>query len=102
MGLELIPADQFTIQELADIYNQTRVDYLIPMAMSADRLGEYIHDFDVNLACSGVARSADGEMLGLIFLGMRQHIAWITRLGVLPSARRCGAGAAPGCVPAEA
>jgi ribosomal protein S18 acetylase RimI-like enzyme len=93
MPIELIAADQFTIQELADIYNQTRVDYLIPMAMSADRLGEYVHDFDVDLACSSVARTAEGEILGLIMLGVRRNLAWITRLGVLPAVRRHGAGA---------
>ena len=94
MPIELVAADQFTIHELADIYIQTRVDYLIPMAMSADRLGEYIHDFDVDLACSSVARSIEGDFWGLIFLGVRQKLAWITRLGVVPSARRAGAGAA--------
>lgn len=93
-SIEMIAADQFTIQELADIYNQTRVDYLIPMAMSADRLGEYIHDFDVDLGYSSVARSPAGELLGLIFLGVRRNLAWITRLGVLPAARRAGAGSA--------
>ena len=94
MSIELIAADQFTIQELAEVYNQTRVDYLIPMAMSADRLAEYVHDFDVDLARSCVARSAEGQVLGLIMLGMRRNLAWITRLGVLPAARRNGAGAA--------
>ena len=41
MTIEIIPAAQFTIQELTDLYNQTRVDYLVPMPMSADRLAEY-------------------------------------------------------------
>jgi hypothetical protein len=41
-----------------------------------------------------VARHADGEVLGLSMLGFRNGIAWITRLGVLPSTRRTGAGSA--------
>jgi len=92
--MELIPADQFTMQELTELYNQTRVDYLVPMPMSADRLSEYVRDFNVDLHHSTIARSADGEVLGLSMLGFRNQIAWITRLGVLPSTRRTGAGSA--------
>ncbi len=93
MSVEIIPADRFTIQELTDLYNQTRVDYLVPMPMNADRLSEYVHDFNVDLRQSCVARDANtGQVLGLSMLGIRQDIAWITRLGVLPSTRRTGAG----------
>jgi len=94
MSVEIIPADRFTIQELADLYNQTRVDYLVPMPMSADRLSEYVHDFDVDLRLSCVAHGTGGQVLGLSMLGVRKNIAWITRLGVIPSTRRTGAGSA--------
>jgi len=94
MTIEIIPADRFSLHELTELYNQTRVDYLIPMPMNADRLGEYVHDFDVDLHHSAVARSADGQVLGLSMLGIRGEVAWITRLGVLPAARRTGAGSA--------
>ena len=94
MTLEIIPAEKFTIQELTDLYNQTRVDYLVPMPMSVDRLAEYIRDFDVDLTCSCVARADNGQVLGLGMLGIREDRAWITRLGVLPDTRRSGAGAA--------
>src|SRR5262245_43508689 len=94
MTIEIIPADRFTLQQLTDLYNQTRVDYLIPMPMNADRLAEYIHDFDVDLHHSCVARFAEGQVLGLSMLGYRRNIAWITRLGVLPASRRTGAGSA--------
>ena len=94
MTIELIPAAQFTIHELTDLYNQTRVDYLVPMPMNPDRLAEYIRDFDVDLSCSCVARAENGQILGLGMLGVRDNRAWITRLGVLPVTRRSGAGAA--------
>jgi ribosomal protein S18 acetylase RimI-like enzyme len=94
MTIELISAAQFTIQELTDLYNRTRVDYLVPMPMSADRLAEYIHDFDVDLSCSCVACTDDKQVLGLGMLGVRGKRTWITRLGVLPITRRSGAGAA--------
>lgn len=94
MTIELIPADQFTMQELTDLYNQTRVDYLVPMPMNAGRLAEYVHDFDINLSRSCVAHAADDQTLGLSMLGVRQNRAWITRLGVLPATRRGGVGSA--------
>jgi len=94
MTVEIISAVQFTIQELTDLYNQTRVDYLVPMPMNADRLAEYIRDFNIDLSCSCVARFTDGQVLGLGMLGVREKRTWITRLGVLPVTRRSGAGAA--------
>lgn len=94
MTIEILPADRFTIQELTDLYNQTRVDYLVPMPMNAERLNEYVNDFDVDLHHSSVARDADGRVLGLCMLGFRRDVAWVTRLGVLPSTRRTGAGSA--------
>lgn len=94
MTIEILAADRFTIQELTELYNRTRVDYLVPMPMNSDRLNEYVHDFDVNLHYSCVARDSDGQVQGLCMLGLRGDIAWITRLGVLPSTRRTGAGSA--------
>lgn len=94
MSLEIIPADNFTVRELVDLYNQTRVDYLVPMPMNEARLAEYIQAFDIDLHTSGVARTDDGQVLGLSMLGVRPPWAWITRLGVLPTIRRSGAGAA--------
>ena len=94
MKIGLIPAAKFTIQELTDLYNQTRVDYLVPMPMNVDRLAEYIRDFDIGLAYSCVACADDGQVLGLGMLGVRENRAWVTRLGVLPATRRGGAGSA--------
>ncbi|GAB4421854.1 MAG: hypothetical protein Kow002_11000 [Anaerolineales bacterium] len=95
MPIELIPASKFSIQALVDLYNQTREDYLVPMPMNAQRLQEYIDDFDIDLSSSCVARSTeDGQVLGLGMLGVRQPLAWVTRLGVVPTTRRSGAGKA--------
>ena len=94
MTVEVVPASLYSVQELTDLYNQTRVDYLVPMPMNVNRLSEYIHDFNVDLERSCVARDPDGNVLGLSMLGIRNEIAWITRLGVLPVTRRTGAGTA--------
>lgn len=93
MSLTLLPASQFTIEELTAAYNQTRVDYMVPMPLNAARLREYIQVYDVDMPCSVVAM-ADHEIRGINMLGVRQNRTWITRLGVLPAKRRQGTGEA--------
>ena len=92
-NIRLIPASQFTVDELTAIYNQTRVDYMIPMPMNAARLAEYIKIYDVDLDRSLVAVE-DETLRGVAMLGVRAERTWITRLGVLPSTRRSGVGEA--------
>jgi ribosomal protein S18 acetylase RimI-like enzyme len=91
LPFQLAPASRFTIEQLTAAYNQTRVDYLVPMPLNAARLAEYIQHYDVDLERSVVAL-ADEQMLGLGMLGVRPGRAWITRLGVLPGKRRRGVG----------
>ena len=89
--MKIVPADQFTLEELADAYNQTRIDYIVPMPMTVDRLREYnsIYDIDLSGSCAVVE---DNEIIGIGMLGVREGKGWITRLGVLPSGRRKGVG----------
>lgn len=92
-SMDLVPADQFTFEELTDAYNQTRVDYLVPMPMNVARLKEYARVYDVDLRYSCVA-TEKGTLLGLGMLGVRTKQGWITRLGVLPNGRRQGTATA--------
>jgi len=92
--IKLIPASRFSYEQLTAIYNQTRVDYMVPMPMNAARLAEYVTTYDVSLDHSAVAATQDGEMLGVNMLGLREDRAWITRLGVIPNTRRSGVGQA--------
>ena len=91
--MNLLPASEFTLEELTDAYNRTRTDYIIPMPMNPSRLLEYITLFDVSLSASRVA-IVEGEIVGLGMLGIRPGQGWITRLGVLPDGRRRGVGGA--------
>ena len=92
-SLTVLPASQFSIEELTDGYNQTRVDYIIPMPMTAARLQEYIDCYDIDLTASYVALDTPSRaMLGLGMLGVREGRSWITRLGVLPASRGRGVG----------
>lgn len=88
---DFIPAQTFSYEELTEAYNQTRVDYIVPMPMNAARLRAYVETYDVDMAASAVA--VDGnEILGLAMLGRRGERAWLTRLGVIRSNRRQGTG----------
>ena len=91
--MDLHPASKFTFEQLTNAYNETRVDYLVPMPMNVARLMEYCRVYDVSLEHSCVAVEGD-VMLGLGMLGVRQGRGWITRLGVLPAGRRKGTGSA--------
>ena len=81
--MDILLADSFTFEELTEAYNQTRVDYVVPMPMNVAKLREYVRVYDVSLNHSVVAIGED-LMLGLGMLGVRQNRCWITRLGVLP------------------
>ncbi|MFC1997381.1 GNAT family N-acetyltransferase [Chloroflexota bacterium] len=88
----LVPASQFSIQSLTDAYNQTRVDYMVPMPLNAARLAEYIRIYDIDMERSVVAMNEE-QILGINMIGLRSdNRSWITRLGVLPVNRRRGAG----------
>ena len=92
--VELVPASRFTLDELVAAYNQTRVDYIVPMPMNVARLREYVHSYDVDPEMSAVVLEGleGNRILGLAMLGVRPGHTWITRLGVLPVKRRHGTG----------
>lgn len=82
-----VPASDYNFQELADIYNQTRIDYIVPMPMNARRMEVYVASYNIDLDASIIALGADGEPAGIGMLGLRGNRAWLTRLGVLPCKR---------------
>jgi ribosomal protein S18 acetylase RimI-like enzyme len=86
-GYVAAPCSQYTYAELADIYNQSRVDYIVPMPMNARRMEAYVVSYDVDLGASVVVFDREGQMAGVGMLGVRGDRAWITRVGVLPDRR---------------
>lgn len=90
-SVRLVPANQYTVEDLTSAYNETRVDYMVPMPMNPARLANYVKTYDVDMDRSWVA--VDGsQILGLAMLGVRPGRTWVTRLGVLPNRRRKGTG----------
>jgi ribosomal protein S18 acetylase RimI-like enzyme len=93
MPIKLIKASQYTVEELTEAYNQTRVDYMVPMPMNAARLAEYIHVYDIDMDRSLVALEGN-QILGLGMLAVRNRRSWITRLGLVAESRGKGIGQA--------
>jgi ribosomal protein S18 acetylase RimI-like enzyme len=88
-GNVAVACTAYNYAQLADIYNQGRVDYIVPMPMNAKRMQEYVTAYDVDLSLSLVALDAhDQQANGLCMVGLRGKRAWITRLGVIPERRR--------------
>ncbi len=83
----VLPASQYTFEALAQIYNQGRVDYIVPMPMNARRMEEYVRFYDVALDASVVTVNGDAEETGIGMLGLRDTRCWVTRLGVIPEGR---------------
>lgn len=91
--LKILPASAFSIEELTYAYNQTRLDYIVPMPLTAARLQEYITNYDVDLDVScAIVDEVEDLIVGIGMLGVREDRTWITRLGVVPYGRRLGAG----------
>lgn len=86
-GNSVASCSQFTHEQLADIYNQARIDYIVPMPMNGKRMAEYIHYYDIDLDGSFVSFNDDQLETGIGMLGVRDKRSWITRLGVLPHRR---------------
>ncbi len=91
LPLLIRPASEFSLQFLKEIYNRSRIDYIVPMPMSTRRMEEYIRTYDVDLSRSAVAMAGE-EPLGLAMLGVRPGRTWVTRMGVIPAKRRRGIG----------
>ena len=89
MSLQIRPASAYSVQQLVEIYNLTRSDYLVPMEMAPADLEEYLYVYDIALDGSVVALQ-DGLPVGLNLLGVRGDQGWVTRLGVASQARRQG------------
>lgn len=86
-----VHASHFSIEELTQIYNRARIDYVIPMPMSPRRLQEHIQTYGILLPQSTVmVDTILSEPVGLGLLGSRGPRAWISRFGLVPLVRGQG------------
>lgn len=88
---DFVPANEYSLQALTDVYNQTRLDYVVPMPMNIAKLREYVENYDIQLEHSLVA-NYQSIPFGLAMLGVRADRTWVTRLGITSNGRRQGVG----------
>jgi len=95
-----VSASSYSMDELAEVYNAARVDYIVPMPMNGKRMADYIRDYDIDLSASLVSLTSDGEPNGINMMGLRDTRAWVTRLGVIPERRghKVGQGLMEACL----
>src|SRR5258706_14343387 len=86
-GPQYTQVSNYSFDQLADIYNQTQVDYIVPMPMNGKRMAEYVAEYDVDMPSSTVSLNARHTPTGIVMLGLRYDRSWITRLGILPNQR---------------
>lgn len=91
MALQLVPAAELDLSRLAALFSAAYEQYLVPIHADEARLAAMVRWWDLDLAASQVALR-DGEPIGLALLGLRGSEAWVGGVGVVPPARRGGAG----------
>jgi len=90
--MKLVPADTFSFEQLADIFNAGYEGYVVPMRVEPQTLESMVRAWDVDLARSRVALRDGGDPIGIALLAARGDQGWVGGLGVAPGARRQGVG----------
>jgi ribosomal protein S18 acetylase RimI-like enzyme len=87
--VNLVPADGFSIEELAALFNTGYEGYVVPFRVEPEQLRGMIEAWQIDLSRSRVAVGK-----GVALLGIRGERGWVGGLGVVPPARRRGLGRA--------
>ncbi len=87
--MNLVPSDQFSYAELAELFTRGYEGYFVPMHFDEPTLRYMVDTWDIDLARSRVAPDA-----GLANLAIRGGRAWIGGIAVVPEQRRHGVGRA--------
>ncbi len=91
--MRLAPAEALPRAELAALFTASYEGYFVPVNVDEASLEFMVTAFDIDLGRSRVAYDGD-EPVGLAFLGVRGERGWVGGIGVVPAARRRGAGRA--------
>ena len=87
--MNLVPSDQFSYAELAELFTRGYEGYFVPMHFDEPTLRYMVDTWDIDLAQSRVAPDA-----GLANLAIRGDRGWIGGIAVVPEQRRNGVGRA--------
>ena len=91
MGVELVPAAEFSDAELAAIFTAGYEGYFMPIAIDADSFRFLARSFDYDLDASRVVRDANASV-GLVMVARRGENGWIGGVAVVPELRGTGLG----------
>jgi GNAT superfamily N-acetyltransferase len=87
--MKLVPSDQFSYAELAELFTRGYEGYFVPMHFDERTLRYMVDAWDIDLSRSRVAPDA-----GLCNLAIRGDRGWIGGIAVVPEQRRHGVGRA--------
>jgi ribosomal protein S18 acetylase RimI-like enzyme len=87
--MNLVPADQFSYAELAELFTSGYEGYFVPVHVDEPTLRYMVETWDIDLSKSRIAPA-----VGLANLAVRGDRAWIGGIAVVPAERRNGLGRA--------
>jgi len=87
--VRLVPSDQFSYAELAELFTRGYEGYFVPMHFDEPTLRYMVDAWDIDLSKSRVAPNA-----GVANLAVRGDRGWIGGIAVVPEQRRNGVGRA--------
>ena len=87
--MTLVPSDQFSYAELAELFTRGYEGYFVPMHFDEPTLRYMVDAWDIDLSRSRVAPDA-----GICNLAIRGDRGWIGGIAVVPDQRRNGVGRA--------
>lgn len=87
--MNIVPADRFTMTELAALFTAGYEDYFVPVQLDEAAMQFVVDAWDIDLARSRVA-----EGVGVCNLGVRGERGWIGGIGVAKEQRGRGVGRA--------
>jgi ribosomal protein S18 acetylase RimI-like enzyme len=85
-AVELVPAGERTLVELAALFTRSFEGYLVPIAMTPEALAAMLRFDGSDLQLSRVVR-VEGEDAGIVLLGRRGNTVRVAAMGMLPEAR---------------
>jgi GNAT superfamily N-acetyltransferase len=91
--LDIRSAQTLSVADRAKLFTAAYEGYVVPMHIDEAALAWMQEKFDFDLDASRIA-FLEGEPVGLANLAVRGPDAWVGGIGVVPAARRTGAGEA--------
>ncbi|HET8811164.1 MAG TPA: GNAT family N-acetyltransferase, partial [Gaiella sp.] len=85
--MNIVPADRFTMAELAELFTRGYEDYFAPVQLDEASMQHIVDAWSIDLSRSRVA-----EGLGICNLGVRGDVGWIGGIGVAKEHRGEGIG----------